>query len=65
MAKIATFDGMGFWKDAYVHQRAKLLRRVGVPEDQIATLADRPYLELSLDLRYDIETCGVGRDELE
>ena len=28
MAKIATFDAGSFWKNAYAHQRGKLLKRV-------------------------------------
>ena len=35
MPKIGTFDGAGFWKNAYAHQRGKLLKKVNVPEDQI------------------------------
>ena len=35
MPKIGTFDAAGFWKNAYAHQRGKLLKKVNVPEDQI------------------------------
>jgi len=35
MAKISTFDGAGFWKDSYAHQKGKLLKMVKVPDDQI------------------------------
>ena len=38
MPKIGTFDGAGFWKNAYAHQRGKLLKKVNVPEDQIQLL---------------------------
>ncbi|RNJ78043.1 MAG: hypothetical protein EB829_02445 [Nitrosopumilus sp. H8] len=62
--KISTFDGSGFWKNAYVHQRAKLLRLAGVPEAQISGLADKRYSELSSDLRFDIETCGADSRDL-
>ena len=40
MPKIGTFDGNGFWKNAYAHQRGKLLKKVNVPEDQIIILAE-------------------------
>ncbi|RNJ77818.1 MAG: hypothetical protein EB828_00125 [Nitrosopumilus sp. D6] len=63
--KISTFDGSGFWKNAYVHQRAKLLRLAGVPESQISELADKRYLDLSSDLRYDMETCGAVLRDLK
>jgi len=42
-AKISTFDGAGFWKNAYAHQRGKLLRAVQVPDDQIKILVDKKY----------------------
>ena len=35
MPKIETFDASTFWKDAYAHQRGKLLKKVSVPDDQI------------------------------
>ncbi len=35
MAKIGTFDAGNFWKNAYAHQRGKLLKKVSVPDDQI------------------------------
>ena len=40
MAKIATFDGNGFWKNSYAHQRGKLLKLVQVPDDQIKILVN-------------------------
>ena len=33
LSKIGTFDGAGFWKNAYAHQRGKLLKKVNVPDD--------------------------------
>ncbi len=65
MPKIQTFDASGFWKDAYAHQRGMLLRRADVPEDQIVSLASKGYQELPVALRYEIETSGVTRSELE
>ena len=64
MAKIATFDAAGFWKNAYAHQRGKLLKRVNVPEDQILILASKKYLELPAALRYEIETSGIQKKDL-
>jgi len=54
--KIRTFDGPSFWKNAYAHQRAALLRMVGVPEDKVAEMSSSAYLDLPVDARYDIET---------
>jgi len=53
-AKISTFDGAGFWKNAYAHQRGKLLRAVQVPDDQIKILAQKRYPELPAPLRSEI-----------
>ena len=64
MTKIGTFDAAGFWKNAYAHQRGKLLKKVNVPEDQIVILANKKYLELPAPLRYDIETSGIQKKDL-
>ena len=64
MPKIGTFDGAGFWKNAYAHQRGKLLKKVNVPEDQILILASKKYLELPAALRYEIETSGIQKKDL-
>ncbi len=61
-AKISTFDGARFWKNAFAHQRGKLLRAVKVPDDQIKILADKKYPELPAPLRYEIETNGKSYD---
>ncbi len=61
-AKISTFDGAGFWKNAYAHQRGKLLRAVQVPDEQIKILAMKTYSELPAPLRYEIETNGKSYD---
>jgi len=52
-AKISTFDGAGFWKNAYAHQRGKLLRAVQVPDDQLKIFVEKKYAELPAALRYD------------
>ena len=51
--KMRTFDGPSFWKNAYAHQRAALLRMIGVPEDKVAEMSSTAYLDLPVD---DIET---------
>ena len=65
MSKIGTFDGNGFWKNAYAHQRGKLLKKVDVPEDQIIILVNKKYVELPAALKYEIETSGVDKKELQ
>jgi len=65
MPKIETFDGAGFWKNAYAHQRGKLLTKVNVPEDQIIELVNKKYLEIPAALRYEIETSGIDKKELQ
>ena len=64
MAKIVTFDGNGFWKNSYAHQRGKLLKFVQVPDDQIKILVNKQYLELPAPLRYEIETSRVTKNDL-
>lgn len=54
--KITTFDGAGFWKKSYAHQRGNLLRVAQVPDDQIKILVNKTYQELPAPLRYEIET---------
>lgn len=65
MPKIGTFDGAGFWKNAYAHQRGKLLRKVNVPDDQIIILVNKKYIELPAPLKYEIETSGIGKKDLQ
>ncbi len=65
MPKIGTFDGSGFWKNAYAHQRGKLLKKVNVPEDQIIVLVNKKYMEIPAALRYEIETSGLNKNELQ
>ena len=64
MVKIATFDGITFWKKAYAHQRGKLLKRVQVPDDQIKILVNKTYMELPAPLRYEIETSGIKKNDV-
>ncbi len=65
LPKIGTFDGAGFWKKAYAHQRGNLLRLVKVPDDQIKILVDKKYHELPAPLRYEIETSGIKQEDLK
>ena len=65
MVKIGTFDGSGFWKNAYAHQRGKLLKKVDVPEDQIIILVNKKYVELPAALKYEIETSGIDKKDLQ
>ncbi|MCA9827188.1 MAG: hypothetical protein KC444_02185 [Nitrosopumilus sp.] len=65
MPKIETFDGAEFWKNAYAHQRGKLLAKVSVPEDQIIELVNKKYMEIPAALRYEIETSGINKKELQ
>ena len=64
MVKIETFDGISFWRKSYAHQRGKLLKRVQVPDDQIKILVNKDYLDLPAPLRYEIETSGIHKNEL-
>jgi len=65
MPKIGTFDAAGFWKNAYAHQRGKLLKFVDVPEDQIIALVNKKYVELPAALKYEIETSGIDKKQLQ
>ena len=55
-SKIRTFDGAGFWKKSFAHERGNLLRAFEVPDEQIKILANKQYEELPAPLRYEIET---------
>jgi len=64
MVKTQTFDANTFWKDAYAHQRGKLLKKLNVSDDQIKELVNKPYIELSSALRFEIETSDVQKSDL-
>ena len=64
MVKTQTFDAVTFWKDSYAHQRGKLLRKLNVTDEQIKELVNKPYVELSSALRYEIETSGIQKSDL-
>lgn len=65
MPKIGTFDGEKFWKNAYAHQRGKLLKKVNVPDDQIKILVNKQYVQLPAQLKYEIETSGINKLDLK
>ena len=65
MPRIETFAAGTFWKNAYAHQRGKLLKKVSVPDDQIIELANKKYMELPSALKYEIETSGITKKELQ
>ncbi len=65
LSKIGTFDAGNFWKNAYAHQRGKLLKKVDVPEDQIIILVNKKYVELPAALKYEIETSGIDKKDLQ
>ena len=64
MVKIQTFDAISFWNNAYAHQRGKLLKKINVTEEQIKELVNKPYIELSSALRFEIETSDVQKSDL-
>ncbi len=64
MPKISTFDGPKFWKNAYAHQRGKLLKIVGMTDEQIKELVNKKYEELPAELKYKIETSGIKKKDL-
>ena len=64
MVKTQTFDAGTFWKNAYAHQRGKLLKKINVSEEQIKELVNKPFIELSSALRFEIETSDVQKSDL-
>ena len=64
MPKISTFDGAKFWKNAYAHQRGKLLKIVDKSEEEIKELVNKKYEELPAELKYTIETSGIKKKDL-
>jgi len=43
----------------------KIIKKVDVPEDQIIVLASKKYVELPAALKYEIETSGISKKELQ
>ena len=65
LPKIGTFDGAGFWKKSFAHQRGNLLRAVLVPDEQVQILVNKTYQELPAPLRFEIETSGIKEENLK
>ena len=64
MVKTQTFDAGTFWKNAYAHQRGKLLKKINESEEHIKELVNKSYIELSSALRFEIETSDVQKSDL-
>ena len=64
MVKTQKFDAGTFWNTAEAHQRGKLLKKINVSEEQIKELVNKPYIELSSALRFEIETSDVQKSDL-
>jgi hypothetical protein len=41
------------------------LKKVNVPEDQIIELVNKKYMEIPAALRYEIETSGINKKDLQ
>jgi len=41
------------------------LKKVSVPDDQIIELVNKKYMELPAALKYEIETSGITKKELQ
>ncbi len=63
--KIRKFDAKRFWKNAYAHQRGKLLRMMKVQDEQITILANKHYHDLPTSLKHEIETSGIKKEDLK
>ena len=63
--KIRKFDAKRFWKNAYAHQRGKLLRMVKVQDEQIKILANKHYQDLPISLKHEIETSEIKKEDLK
>jgi len=65
MPIFVSLDGGGFCKNDYAHLRGKLFKIVNVPVDQIIELVNKKYMEIPAALRYEIETSGINKKELQ
>ena len=64
MVKIQTFDAPNFWKKSYAHERGKLLKKLNITDEQIKELVNKPYIELSAAIRFEIETSNIQKSDL-
>lgn len=63
--KIRKFDAERFWKNAYAHQRGKLLRMIKVQDEQIKILVNEHYQDLPTPIKHEIETSGIKKEDLK
>lgn len=63
--KIRKFDAERFWKNAYAHQRGKLLRMIKVEDEQIKILVNEHYQDLPTSIKHEIETSGIKKEDLK
>ena len=63
--KIRKFDAERFWKNAYAHQRGKLLKMTKVKDEQIKILVNNHYQDLPASVKHDIETSGIKKEDLK
>jgi hypothetical protein len=63
--KIRKFDAERFWKNAYAHQRGKLLRMIKIQDEQIKILVNEHYQDLPTSIKHEIETSGIKKEDLK
>jgi len=63
--KIRKFDAERFWKNAYAHQRGKLLKMIKVQDEQIKILVNEHYQDLPTSIKHEIETSGIKKEDLK
>ncbi len=63
--KIKKFGAERFWKNAFAHQRGKLLRMMKFQDEQIKILANKHYQDLPTSLKHEIETSGIKKEDLK
>ena len=63
--KIKKFDAERFWKNAYAHQRGKLLKIVKIQDEQIKILVNQHYQDLPTSVKHEIETSRINKEDLK
>jgi len=63
--KIKKFGAERFWKNAFAHQRGKLLRMMKFQDEQIKILANKHYQDLPPSLKHEIETSRIKKEDLK
>lgn len=55
--KSKTVDFNKTWKNSFADKRAEILKSVGISQDmQISELVNLPYVDLPVDIRFNLET---------